>query len=209
MVLWFALAGFVGACSASDDASVLILGDSLSAGYGIDLEQSWPSLLQQRLQGEGYGYRVVNASISGETTSGGARRIAALLAQHAPGVVVVALGANDGLRGIRPAEIEKNLARIVNAVKATGATPVLLRVRIPPNYGPGYTDAFESVFDRIADDDDVVYGPFMLERFAANRAAFQNDGLHPTAASQPLILETLWPSISGALSSPSGLEEFF
>lgn len=192
----------------SGDQIVLVMGDSLSAGYGIALESSWPSLLQRRLSEEGYGHRVVNASISGETTSGGARRLGALLKEHEPQLVVIALGANDGLRGIRPDEVRRNLVQMINAAKVVGATPVLVRVRIPPNYGPGYTGSFEAVFDELGQDREVVYAPFMLERFAANPASFQRDGLHPTAEAQPQILDTLWPSIRDALSS-SVLEEFF
>lgn len=202
------VSGVVYGARAADDQVVLIVGDSLSAGYGIALEDSWPSLLQRRLSDEGYGHRVVNASISGDTTAGGARRLGALLAEHVPELVVIALGANDGLRGIRPAEMRRNLVQMINATKVVGATPVLVRVRIPPNYGPDYTETFEAVFDELGADAEVVYAPFLLERFAARRDAFQSDGLHPTAEVQPDILDTLWPSISDSLSG-SALEAYF
>ena len=197
------------AAIAADEKAVLILGDSLSAGYGISVEESWPSLLQRRLQEEGYGHQVVNASISGDTTKGGARRLGALIIKHDPGVVVIALGANDGLRGIKAAEIQKNLTQIINASNVIGAAVILVKVRIPPNYGPGYTESFEGVFDNLGGDDEVLYAPFMLERFAADQSAFQRDGLHPTADAQPQILDTLWPTISDALNSGAGMEDFF
>ena len=191
-------------CAAADAGAgkpILILGDSLSAGYGIALEQSWPALLEQRLRREGYPYRVVNASVSGETTAGGARRIAALLAEHAPAVVVIALGANDGLRGLDPAVVKQNLTTIVAAAAQTGALALLLQVRIPPNYGPQYTEKFEAVFADFAMYPQLMLAPFMLERFALNQSAFQTDGLHPTAAVQPQIVETLWPSLAAALAA--------
>lgn len=180
---------------------VLILGDSLSAGYGISREASWPHLLGEHMRREGYRQSVVNASISGETTAGGARRLGPLLEAHAPSVVVIALGANDGLRGFELAEIRRNLRALVERAGAGGAEVVLARVRIPPNYGPRYTEAFEGLYDEIAAAAEVVAAPFMLERFAADPAAFQRDGLHPTAAVQPAILDTLWPAIRTALEA--------
>jgi len=177
-----------------------VLGDSLSAGYGIERAEGWPSLLAERLQQEGYPHRVVNASISGETTAGGVRRLPPLLDEHQPAVVVIALGANDGLRGLAVDEVARNLTQMLAASKAGGAVPVLLRVRIPPNYGPQYSARFEQLFDAAAGTHEVVSAPFMLERFALERAAFQADGLHPTAAVQPQILDTLWPAIAQALA---------
>ena len=176
---------------------LLILGDSLSAGYGIALADAWPSLLDARLAHEGYPYRVVNASISGETTAGGARRITALLVLHQPAIVVVALGANDGLRGFKPAEVRKNLQMIVAAVLEADAVPVLLQVRIPPNYGPQYTASFEAVYGELGDE--VIPGPFLLEGFAADPRAFQGDGLHPLAIVEPRIVTTVWPAVARAM----------
>lgn len=184
-------------------AVMLVVGDSLSAGYGIRMEDSWPALLEARLETEGYPYQVVNASISGDTTAGGARRLPALLTEHRPRVVVIALGANDGLRGIAPAEVARNVNAMLDAAVATGATAVLLRVRIPPNYGPQFVSQFEAVFDAIEPGPAIVVAPFMLERFAADPTAFQRDGLHPTAAVQPRILETLWPSLADAIARAS------
>lgn len=179
----------------------MILGDSLSAGYGIALADAWPSLLSTRLAQEGYPYHVVNASISGETTAGGARRIGDLLAVHRPAIVIVALGANDGLRGLAPAEVRKNLQTIIAAVRHVQAVPVLLQVRIPPNYGPQYTASFESVYDEFFAHDGVLGGPFLLEGFAADTNAFQADGLHPVASMEPHIVKTLWPVISSAINA--------
>ena len=185
----------------SDGAApiILIVGDSLSAGYGIDARQAWPVLLGKRLGEQGYQHEVVNASISGETTAGGARRIAARLESHNPAIVVLALGANDGLRGIAPDEIKRNLSRLYAAVSDVDAVMLMLKVRVPPNYGPQYTSAFEAVFDDFAAAHDLIYGPFMLKQFAIKIDAFQSDGLHPTSAMQPVILNTLWPSLLDAI----------
>jgi acyl-CoA thioesterase I len=195
------LAGSLAAPQALAEEPVLILGDSLSAGYGISRDASWPSLLAARLEQEGYRQSVVNASISGETTAGGSRRIAPLIKEHAPAVVVIALGANDGLRGVDVTETRRNLLAMIRVAQAAGVAVVLVKVRIPPNYGPRYTEAFEDMFDEVAAAGDVHYAPFMLERFAARMSAFQADGLHPTAAVQPDILETVWPSIRQTLDA--------
>ena len=204
-LLWLVLCMVsLGPCRAADSGaqqSILILGDSLSAGYGIALQDAWPSLLATRLVQEGYPYRVVNASISGETTAGGARRLAALLSAHHPTIVVVALGANDGLRGLKVAELRKNLDAMLGAVLASDAVPLLLQVRVPPNYGPQYTASFEGVYGELFARDGVVAGPFLLEGFAAEASAFQADGLHPVAAMQARILTTLWPTLSNAMDT--------
>ncbi|MGE0484346.1 MAG: arylesterase [Gammaproteobacteria bacterium] len=181
------------------DAPVLVLGDSLSAGYGISREAAWPQLLGQRMREEGYRQSVVNASISGETTAGGARRLPELLATHRPAVVVIALGANDGLRGFGVGELERNLADMIARSRAAGAAVVLVKVRIPPNYGPRYTEAFEGVYDALSAGGEVVAAPFLLERFATRNDAFQADGLHPVAAVQGDIVATVWPAIETAL----------
>ena len=191
---------------AAGTRAILILGDSLSAGYGIALQDSWPALLDAKLHREGYPYRVVNASISGETSAGGVRRIDALLDEHRPAVVVLALGANDGLRGIDPAVTRRNLTAIIAAAEQAGAIVMLLQARIPPNYGPQYTDAFEALFAELAVRPGRVYAPFMLQRFAADRAAFQADGLHPIAAVEPQILDTLWPSLTAAFALATSKE---
>lgn len=144
---------------------------------------------------------MVNASISGETTAGGARRLAALLRAHHPAIVVVALGANDGLRGLKVAELRNNLDAMLGAVLASNAVPILLQVRVPPNYGPQYTASFEGVYSELFARDGVVAGPFLLEGFATEPGAFQADGLHPVAAMQARILTTLWPTLSTAMDA--------
>lgn len=178
---------------------LLILGDSLSAAYGIPIPSSWPRLLATRIRESGYKYSVVNASISGETTAGGARRVELLMAEHAPGVVFIALGANDGLRGTDPGETETNLKAIVGTAKKHGAEVVLMKVRLPPNYGPQYLAAFEAIFERVAGAEQVALAPFMLESLASESQAFQPDGLHPVAEVQPMILDELWPSLKDAM----------
>lgn len=190
------------AITARAEPVVLIVGDSLSAAYGIRGDQGWPHLLDQRLEAEGYAHRVVNASISGDTTANGLRRLPALLAKHLPAVVVVALGSNDGLRGLAPPTIADNFQQIRLLFGAMDAILIVPRVRIPPNYGPAYLDRFDAVFDSLGDLEDVVLAPFMLREFAARVSLFQSDGLHPTAEAQPLILETLWPTIQQALGPP-------
>lgn len=187
--------------AAAAPRALLILGDSLSAGYGIDVSASWPALLSARLVSEGYPYRVVNASISGETTAGGARRIGALLEAHHPAVVVVALGANDGLRGIDPQVTRGNLEQILGAIAAADAVAVLVQVRVPPNYGPQYTSAFEGLYPELAKAPGRVPGTFLLEGFADDPKAFQADGLHPLADRQPRILENLWPALTAAMAA--------
>ena len=189
------------AVEAGAEKVILVVGDSLSAGFGIPLAEAWPSLLGTRLTAAGYPYRVVNASISGDTTAGGARRIAPLLEEHRPAVVILALGANDALRGLKPNEVRRNLDFMLGAVLRAGAVPLLLKLRVPPNYGPQYTAALEGVYEDMFKRADVVAGPFMLEGFATDPAAFQADGLHPVAARQPDILATLWPSIESALAA--------
>ncbi len=200
------MAAWSGGAWAGVGAVMLVLGDSLSAGFGLRVEQSWPALLATRLDTQGYPYQVVNASISGETTAGGSRRLPALLTEHQPRVVVVALGANDGLRGIAPAEVARNVNRMLDAIQAVNATAVLVQVRIPPNYGPQYVGQFEQVFDDVAAERNLLLAPFMLQRFAASASAFQSDGLHPTAAVQDQILETLWPTLIDAIAQADAAE---
>ncbi|MBT8066797.1 MAG: arylesterase [Gammaproteobacteria bacterium] len=179
--------------------TVLVFGDSLSAGYGIDVDQSWTSLLQERLRNQGYEHRVVNASISGETTEGGATRIDAALENFSPDLIILALGGNDGLRGFPPARMKGNLERIIQRSQASGAAVVLLGIRIPPNYGPRYTAAFESVYREVAEALDVKWIEFFMDGIALNDELLQADRIHPNAAAQPILLENAWPIISAAL----------
>ena len=189
------------ATAAPTAETVLVFGDSLSAGYGIAVNQSWPSLLNQRLQQEKLPYAVVNASISGETTAGGQSRFPAALKQHRPAIVILALGANDGLRGLPLAAARTNLMQMVQAAKAGGARVLLAGMRLPPNYGPDYTRDFNALFATLAKQEKVALLPFLLEPIAADDAAFQPDRLHPTAAAQPKILDHVWHSLKPLLKS--------
>ncbi|MGB5490947.1 MAG: arylesterase [Woeseiaceae bacterium] len=179
--------------------TVLVFGDSLSAGYGIDVDHSWTDLLQERLRKLGYEHRVVNASISGETTEGGAARIDAALDNFTPDLIILELGGNDGLRGFPPARMKSNLEKIIERSKASGAAVVLLGIRIPTNYGPRYTAAFESVFREVADTLDVKWIEFFMEGVALNDALLQEDRIHPNTEAQPILLENAWPIISATL----------
>lgn len=173
--------------------TVLILGDSLSSGYGLPSDSDWVSLLKQRVADEHPDVSIANASISGETTAGGKRRIQSLLDRHQPAIVVIELGANDGLRGIRIPMISENLAMIVAASQQSGAEALVVGMRIPPNYGRDYAEKFHTMFREISDRHDAALVPFMLEGFAEDRALFQEDGIHPAIAAQTLILENIYP----------------
>ena len=180
---------------------ILIVGDSLSAGYGLAIHENWPSLLQDRLGEAGYPHRVVNASISGDTTSGGLARLPRALERNAPEVVIIGLGGNDGLRAIPIPEIRRNLARMIQISRAEGAEVLLAGVHIPPNYGPAYTEAFHRVYHELAREYGTGLVPFILEGVALNAALMQEDGLHPTAEAQPLIVDNVWPELSSMLES--------
>jgi acyl-CoA thioesterase-1 len=179
-----------------------VLGDSLSAGYGINLEDGWVALLQRRLVEQGYGYRVVNASVSGETTAGGLQRLPRALALHRPEVVVLELGGNDGLRGLPLATTAANLERMVKLSQDTGARVLLLGMKMPPNYGPKYTEGFEQVFATLASRKKLAFVPFFLERVALKPTLIQADGIHPTREAQPMMLESVWPTLRGVLRKP-------
>ena len=179
-------------------ATVLVLGDSISAAYGIQREQGWVSRLRERLAAAG-DWQVINASISGETTGGGLARLPDALAEHDPEVVIIELGGNDGLRGYPVARIRDNLNRVVELVQDTGAVPLLVGMQIPPNYGPRYTRAFAAVFGEVAEQRDVALVPFILERVALIPELMQSDGIHPTAEAQNALLDTVWPHLAPLL----------
>ena len=181
--------------------TIVIFGDSLSAGYGIEVDQSWATLLQARLKDQGYEHRVVNASISGETTEGGATRIDAALKDFSPHLIILELGGNDGLRGFPAARMKANLQKIVTRAKATGAAVVLLGIRIPTNYGPRYSAEFEGVFRQVSADLDVQWIEFFMDGIALNDELLQDDRIHPNAAAQPILLDNAWPIISATLSN--------
>ena len=173
-------------------ASILVLGDSLSGAWGIDTNQGWVALLQQKLSKQGHDYKVINASVSGDTTRTGLSRIEAALQQHQPAIVIVALGGNDGLRGLAFSEIESSLASIIERCQKNGAQVLLSAVRLPPNYGPVYIEQFASLYKRLSDQYKVPLVPRMLDQVAENRALMQQDGVHPTAEAQPQIMQNVW-----------------
>lgn len=183
------------ACAARN---LLVMGDSLSAGYGIRPEQAWPSLLQQRLGEQRLDYSVVNLSISGETTAGGRSRLADALRRHQPAIVILALGANDGLRGLPIAQMRANLDAMTLAAQKAGARVLIAGMRLPPNYGP-YAQQFFATFGDIAKARRTALLPFLLEPVAARPELFQADQLHPTAAAQPLLLEPVWKALQPLL----------
>lgn len=187
--------------AASEPPTVLVFGDSLSAGYGIDVDQSWVALLQKRFEETGYEHRVVNASISGETTEGGAARIDQAIETFSPELVILALGGNDGLRGFPPARIKNNLETIAQRARASGADVVLLGIRIPTNYGTRYSKAFEAVYADVAAELDIQWIEFFMEGIALNDELLLDDRIHPNAAAQPVLLDNAWPIIRATLDA--------
>lgn len=184
--------------AAAAGKTVLVFGDSLSAGYGIRSEAAWPSLLQRRLAEKRPDYSVANLSVSGETTAGGRSRLPEALRRHRPAVVVLELGANDGLRGLQLAQMKSNLEAMVDAARNAGARVLLVGMRLPPNYGP-YARQFESAFGEIAKQQQVPLVDFLLAGVAEQPALFQADMLHPTAEAQPRILDNVWPALTPLL----------
>ncbi len=180
--------------------TLLIVGDSLSAAYGVQTDEAWVALLRARLQSEGLtDWEVVNASISGETTDGGLRRLPRLLEQNDPDVVVIELGGNDGLRGFPPGVIEKNLARMIEQVQDAGARPLLVGMQIPPNYGERYTEAFAGIFPKLANQYDTALVEFFLDGIYDQEGMMQGDGIHPTAEAQGQLLANIWPQLESLL----------
>ncbi|WP_048308512.1 arylesterase [Halomonas sp. PR-M31] len=178
------------------NTTLLVMGDSLSAAYGIERQAGWVSLLSQRLGDE---VKVVNASISGETTSGGVSRLHELLRQHGPDIVLIELGGNDGLRGLPPKQMRHNLSTMIEASKKIDAKVLLVGIEIPPNYGQAYTQAFKTVYHDLAEQYDVPLVPFLLEGIALEDDLMQDDGIHPTAEAQPRMLENVWPKLEALL----------
>jgi len=180
-------------------ASILVLGDSLSGAWGINADEGWVALLQQKLQTEGLDYKVINASVSGDTTRTGLSRIEAALQQHNPVIVIVALGGNDGLRGLTFGEIENSLASIIERCQKADAQVLLSAVRLPPNYGPVYIEQFAVLYSRLSDRYKVPLVPRMLDQVAENRALMQEDGIHPKAEAQPQIMQNVWAGLEPML----------
>lgn len=190
---------FIFHAAAAAAAGILVVGDSLSASYGIPQDQSWPALLARRLAEQRYNYSVANASISGETTAGGRARFDAALKQHQPKIVILALGANDGLRGLPVTVMRDNLDAMIKASQAAHAKVVLVGMRLPPNYGQDYTQKFQQAYSDLARSEKTTLVPFIMEGFADRHELFQPDGMHPTAAAQPLILDNVWAGLQPLL----------
>lgn len=179
---------------------LLVLGDSISAGYGLEPQQGWVSLLQRRLVVQGSGFRVINASISGDTTNGGLSRLPRLLQDYRPQILLIELGANDGLRGAPLAQIESNLTRLIKQGQQAGARVLLLGMRIPPNYGSRYSEGFFELFRSAADGAGSAYLPFLLEGVGGVPELMQNDGLHPNQLAQQRLLDNSWLALQPLLS---------
>jgi acyl-CoA thioesterase-1 len=179
--------------------TLLVVGDSISAAFGMDTRQGWVALLEKRLDEQGFDHQVVNASISGDTSAGGAARLPALLAEHQPELVIIELGGNDGLRGQPPAQLQQNLAAMVQASQQKGAQVLILGMQLPPNYGQRYTTAFAAVFPQVASEFSVPLVPFVLEGVGGVPEMMQADGIHPTAEAQPRLLENVWPTLKPLL----------
>jgi acyl-CoA thioesterase-1 len=181
--------------------TILVFGDSVSAGYGLPQGTGWVSLLARRLSSAAPDYKVVNASISGETAAGGRRRIEAALEQHRPAIVILELGGNDGLRGARPEALRSDLEFMVQASLRRGARVVLVGMRLPPNYGAQYVQRFQDVYSGIAKKHPVAFVPFLFDGFGERQELFQSDGIHPTRDAQVLMLETVWKSLAPLISA--------
>ncbi|AQW69070.1 MULTISPECIES: arylesterase [Pseudomonas] len=201
MRMWLMSAGLALYCLAQSATAgtVLIVGDSISAGFGLDTREGWASLLQTRLRQEGFDDKVVNASISGDTSAGGQARLPALLAAHTPEVVVLELGGNDGLRGQPPAQLRQNLAAMIDQSRQAGAKVLLLGMQLPPNYGVRYTTAFAEVYKGLAKDKQVALVPFFLEGVGGVPELMQADGIHPAQGAQQRLLENAWPALKPLL----------
>ncbi len=192
--------GLAGFSAGAETPAILVFGDSISAGYGLaHVETGWVEMLRTKLKSEGYGYLVVNASVSGETTAGGVARLPRALSLHHPQIVIIELGGNDGLRALPIAQMRANLMQMVDLATAAGAKVLLLGMRIPPNYGPEYTEQFRTTFTDVAQADKVPVVPFLLEGIALTPNLVQGDGIHPNELGQPILLANVWSSLKPLL----------
>ncbi|HEY1725278.1 MAG TPA: arylesterase [Steroidobacteraceae bacterium] len=200
--------GFLGALllaatlSAATAPTILVFGDSLSAGYGIHVEQGWVSLLARKISQTAYGFRVINASISGETSAGGLARLPHALELQQPSILILELGANDGLRGLPLSGTRANLDKMIGLAQARGVTVLLIGMRLPPNYGERYTTQFQALYTDLAQAHHLALVPFLLDSVALNPALMQGDQLHPNDKAQPLLLDTVWPKLEPLLHRP-------
>lgn len=185
---------------------ILVYGDSLSAGYGLAQQQAWVRLLEKKIDSEHYSYAVMNASISGETTSGGLSRFSAALNNYKPAIIILELGANDGLRGLPVNAMANNLKSMLEQAKKNHAKVLLLGMRIPPNYGPRYTQAFSDAYIQLSKEFQIPLVPFMLDNVAGKSQLIQDDGLHPNALGQPIILDNIWPQLKPLLTKMAARE---
>jgi len=199
------LASLLFACLATASAAanetpvILVFGDSLSASYGIREEQGWVTLLQEKLQSEGFAHRVVNASVSGETSNGGLARLPAALESHDPDLVILELGGNDGLRGLPLQALEDNLQLMIDMIQQADAEVLLAGIQIPPNYGPRYTEPFAQIFPTLAKRESLPLVPFLIDGIAQQPELMQNDGIHPRAEAQFMIVDNVWPVLKPLL----------
>lgn len=189
--------------TAAQAATIMVWGDSLSAGYGLKAGEAWPTLLQTRLDAQGFRHRVVNGSVSGETSAGGRSRLPAALAQHKPDIVILELGANDGLRGLPPKLLAQNLEAMIAESGKIGAKVLLIGMQMPPNYGPAYTRQFTQTFTDVARTTNTPLVPFLFEGFGDRAELFLPDGIHPTAEAQHIILDTVWTGLQPMLKTLS------
>ena len=187
------------ACTDQPSPAILVFGDSLSAGLGIHVEQGWVSLLARKVSQLGYGFRVINASVSGETTAGGLGRLPHALELQQPRILILELGANDGLRSLPLADTRDNLDKMITLARARGVTVLLLGMRLPPNYGERYTTGFYNIYTELAQAHKLTLVPFLLDQVALNPALMQADGMHPNEQGQPLLLDNVWPKLEPML----------
>jgi len=199
LTLVFFLLAAAPAARPAEPPAILVVGDSLSAGYGLARGQGWVTLLQQRLEKQGYGYRVVNASVSGETTDGGVARLDRALAMHRPAIVILELGGNDALRGLPVARVQSNLGLLITKSRAAGAEVLLLAIRVPTNYGPQYTSSYQKIYDDLRQRYKIGVAGLMSQEVALDLAYFQPDGIHPNSKAQPLLLDSVWVQLAPLL----------
>lgn len=201
--LWLSMAFFAVQTAAAQSPSILIFGDSLSAAYGIEEEQGWVTLLENRIKQSRFDFGVVNGSVSGETSTGGLARLPAMLANYKPKIVVLELGGNDGLRGLPLNMLEQNLAQMIELISNSGAETLLTGIQIPPNYGPRYTAPFAEIYGNLAKRYDLVLVPFLIDGIPQQPELMQADGIHPIAEAQSMILENVWPYLEQLIEAPS------
>ena len=200
--LVWTLAAHAGSSVSRPDHTLLVWGDSLSAGFGLDAGQDWVTLLQHRIDTDGLPWHVVNGSVSGETTAGGLSRLPAALQRNTPEIVLLELGANDGLRGQPLTAMRQNLTRMISLARQAGATPLLFEMRLPSNYGEDFTTAFRQSFQTVAKQTHTILVPFFMAAIAGDRSQFQPGGLHPVAAAEPRLMEAVWPYVVPLLRAP-------